>query len=210
MKSIAALLSLIAVTTSAFASNGYNVKVSDGGTAHCKSKADVFRDRFGAYQPRLKSIVVDRDIAEVKIETSFLSCVENDGKFQFTAVKPYDLLTYQVVTFDNGIQTISAKPELIKMISYRDGVYKKIADVELTNNHKQIVTFKLKLDDLLTAQEQVELEDGKTVVGNFDYALQKMIKVDGEDKARRISFGAFRIHFKAVLDRNNTLKIIAL
>jgi len=205
-----ALLGLITISSMAHASNGHNIKVSDGGTAHCKTKADVYRHKFGAYQTRLKSIIVDRDFAEVNIETSFLACVEEDGKVGFKSVRPYDSFSYQSLTFNNGIQTVEVRPELIKMISYKDGVYKKIADLKLDNKQKQIVTLKLKLDDILSAKDQEDLENGKVVLGDFDYTLQKFIKFDDDKTLRPMSFGSFRIHFKAVIDRDYSLKIIGL
>lgn len=208
---LTALVSLVAVSSvTAFASNGYNVKVSDGGAAHCKTKADVVRGRFGAYKTHLKSIVVDGNTAEVKIETILLSCIEKDDKIGFSEVRPYDTLSYQTVTFNNGIQTLHATPEQVKMIAYKDGVYKKLANVELTNEHKQIVTLKLELDDLLSAEEREDLENGKVVLGNFDYTLQKTVKIGDKDYSKRITFGAFRIHFEAFLDKDYTLKIIVL
>ena len=210
MKSLAVLLSFVALTTTAFASSGFNVKVSDGGTAHCKTKADAFRNKFGAYQPRLKSIAVDRDMAKVKLEVSFLSCIEKDGAFGFSAVSAYDSVSYQSITFNNGNQTVTAKTELVKMLAFKDGVYKKIADVTLEDKQKQIVTLNIKIDDLLSAEEQESLEEGKVVLGNFDYALQKFIKIEGEKNVRAINYGAFRIHFKAVLDSSYSLKIIGL
>ncbi len=208
---LTALISLVAASSiTAFASNGYNVKVSDGGAAHCKTKADVVRGRFGAYKTHLKSIVVDGNTAVVKIETILLSCLEIEGKIGFSEVRPYDTLSYQTVTFDNGIQTFHATPEFVKMIAYKDGVYKKIADVELTNDLKQMVTLKLDLDELLTANEREDLEFGKVVLGNFDYTLQKTLKISDRDYSKLITFGSFRIHFKASLDKNNSLKILAL
>lgn len=205
-----ALLTVIALSSTAFASNGYNVKVSDGSAAHCKTKADAFRNNFGAYKTSLKSIVVDRNMAQVKIEVSFLSCLEKDGKFGFSAVSAYEPVTYQTVTFDRGIQTVSAKIKLAKILAYRDGIYKKIADVTLDDEQKQIVTLDLKLDDLLSAKDQEDLAEGKVVLGNFDYAVQKMVKVETEKETRIINFGSFRIHFKAMLDSKYNLKIIGL
>lgn len=200
------LLSLLSF--SAFASTGINLKVSDGASATCKTKADIQRNKFGAYKTRLKAIFVDRDTAEVKVDISFLSCAQNEGEIAFSPVKPYDTFNYQTVSLNSGIQTVNVQPELIKMISYRDGVYKIIADVLLSNEEKQTAILNLKLTDLLSAKDLSDLQDGKTVTGNFDYLIQKTIKIETQKTNDLINFGAFRIHFKANLDQHNQVNIV--
>lgn len=202
------LLSLLSF--SAFASSGINVKVSDGGLATCKTKADIQRNKFGVYKAGLKSITVEDEIAAVKIDVSFLSCVENDGQVGFLEVRPYDSFSYQTVSLSTGISTIQAQAEMIKMISYRDGIYKKIADIQLSNEEKQTVKLELKLQDLLSEEEITALQEGKVVTGNFDYTIQKTIRIENQKRSHLINFGAFRIHFKANLDNNNQVNIIAV
>lgn len=202
------LLSLLSF--SAFASSGINVKVSDGGLANCKTKADIQRNKFGVYKAGLRSITVEDEIAAVKIDVSFLSCVENDGQVGFLEVRPYDSFSYQAISLNTGIRTIQAQTEMIKMISYRDGIYKKIADIQLSNEEKQTVKLELKLQDLLSEEEITALQDGKTVTGNFDYTIQKTIRIENQKRTHLINFGAFRIHFKANLDNNNQVNIIAV
>jgi len=108
------------------------------------------------------------------------------------------------------LKEVEVQPELVKMISYRDGVYKKIADIELGNSSKQDVELQIKIEDLLSEEEITSLNEGNEVVGNFDYQVQKEVRINSGKMTDKINFGAFRIHFKAVLDETNTIKIKTL
>ncbi len=206
MKAI--LLSLLCLST--LASTGTNVKVSDGASAQCKSKADTQRFKFGAYKTELKSVNVANDVAAFKISVNFLSCAMEGESAKFSEIQPYSAFSFQVVSLNKELKEVEVQPELVKMISYRDGVYKKIADIELGNSSKQDVELQIKIEDLLSEEEITSLNEGNEVVGNFDYQVQKEVRINSGKMTDKINFGAFRIHFKAVLDETNTIKIKTL
>lgn len=206
MKAI--LLSFLCLST--LASTGISVKVSDGTVATCKTKSDVHRFKFGAYKAALKEIAVNSDVASFDLKIDFLSCQNKDGDINFSSVKPLDGFNYQSVSFEKGIIDVEVQPESVKMISYRDGVYKIISDVELSNDEQQIVKLDIKVEDLLSSTEIENLRNGQEVIGNFDYMLQKSVVINGSSAAEKINFGAFRIHFKAKVDKSGNIEIVKL
>lgn len=203
-------LFLFLFSFSSLASTAINVKVSDGGAALCESKADSYRQKFGAYKSKVQSISANNEVISVKLELNFLQCKNIDGKYGFVDFKPYDEMSYETVLMSGGRREISAKPELVKLISFKDGVYKKIADVTLINSAKQSVNLQIKLEDILTPEQITNLLNGMEVTGNFDYLVQKFIVIDNAKNADQFNFGAFRVHFKALIDENNELTISLL
>lgn len=204
------LLSFSTLTISAFASTAVNVKVSDGGAAFCESKADAYRQKFGAYQSKVQSISVNNEMIAVKLELNFLQCKNVDGKFSFVDFKPYDEITYETVLMNGERKEISAQPELVKLISFKDGIYKKFADVTVINSATQTINLQIKLADVLTSEQIANLLNGMEVQGNFDYMIQKFIVIDNAKNADLLNFGAYRVHFKALIDENNQLIISLL
>lgn len=201
----ALLLSLLYL--SAIASHGVNVKVADGHIAQCKTKSDVYRYKLGAYQASLNSVGISTDSAHFNLSIKFLSCEANDGEVTFSEVGPFSAFKYQVLTIDSQTKEVSVQPEEVRVIAYKDGVYQKIADIELDNISNQNIDLDIRIDDLLTHDEIIDLNEGKEVIGNFDYQLQKIVRINDSKFKDIVNYGAFRVHFKASLDESQSIKI---
>ncbi|EQC43815.1 hypothetical protein [Bacteriovorax sp. Seq25_V] len=206
MKAI--LFSFLCLST--LASTGINVKVSDGLTAQCKTKADIQRYKFGAYKTSLNSVSVSNETADFNVNVKFLTCQSEGEEIGFSEIAPLSTLSYKVVTMDREVREVIAQPEEVKVIAYRDGVFKKIAEVVLANDSTQDLDLDIKIEDLLSLEEISSLNEGKVITGNFDYQVQKLVRINDSKYANTINFGAFRIHFKASLDASNSIKIETL
>lgn len=195
------LMALLAMGTSnTFALE--TIKVLDGKTAYCKTKYDQYRARLGAYSLNAKSISVDDEKITIGTELKFLNCVYSDGAYAWensTAMAsheytiPYDL---------DSTRTITVVANKAELRVFRDGVYKIINTIDLSD--KAVDTdIEVLLGDFLTIDEMDRLSNGETLTLGLDAFLLKNVSFIGLDNDLRTNknFGTFRIRFE--LKQNN-------
>jgi len=177
-----------------------NIKVADGASAQCNSKADIYNGKFGAYRPVLKDFESSTSGIHFNLELSTIKCLSVSEDFKFILIKPFDTFSYESLNFNGELIKIKAEPVDGRVIFYRDGKYKIISESKIINSEVQNFDINILYDDLFTPSEITKLENGEEVAGNLDYRLQRSIRINNEEVPSSINYGAFRIKFKARLN----------
>jgi len=108
MKKLITLVATFLLGQFLFAIEFNTVKVSDGTTARCNSKADQIRYRAGAYR--------------LEIALQFLKCQQSRNGFQMRAALPHEEFRYEFTNHIavNSIDDIKLRPKSCDNIINRD------------------------------------------------------------------------------------------
>jgi hypothetical protein len=201
MKTVLVLLSFFHIF-STFATEVNVVKVSDGSTAYCQKKTDVYRHKFQVYSLSSVSLEQDNEQVQLNFNISFKECIERDGKFLFNIVYPAVPFSYQTISDvdTNGqpvISIVEAQTEFLRALIYVDGEYKLLADYKFSNKS---LSFSIRLDNLLDREAIASLDRGESVKTSFDFAVQRKLKLRSDagssESSHLVNYGAFRFHFE--------------
>lgn len=199
MKNLIALLALVAAASNVKAEtiNITTVKVADGKIAHCRNMNDFNRNKIGAY--RLNGVSADLEGGKLNIkgEINFLACTKSEeGKFTFVNVGPYHTFSYPVFINRNNISTVDVATERVILRSYVDGKYNKV-DTHMGRNAGSNVEISMDLEEALSAEQMIDLSEGKSVKASVDSFVLKTILItnqDGVSLRDQRAFGSFRFH----------------
>lgn len=195
------LMALLAMS----ASNTFaleTIKVLDGKTAYCKTKYDQFRARLGAYSLNAKAISVDDEKITITTDLKFLKCVYEDSAYNWensTAMASHE---YTIPNADGSLRTIEVVANKAELRAYRDGVYRILSTIDLSDKAVE-TNIEIMLGDFLTVDEMDRLANGEKLTLGLDAFLIKNVSFLGLDNDLRMnkSFGTFRIRFE--LEQNN-------
>ena len=188
------LVALLAMST--FSSYALEtVKVSDGKAAYCKTKHDTFRSRFGAYKISAQSVGVADGIVKIETNFKFMTCIADGEDFSWVQISPLEELRFQTpLPTDSREITVITNSATLKLM--RDGVYKTLDEVELTDD-TATPELQFELDRFLTDSEKEAFEAGELVKINTDIFMIKNITLEGLSMEYQSNkgFGAFRFRF---------------
>lgn len=184
------------------------VKVSDGTVVQCgKSEHGRFRNRFGAYRLKirtLKCIKKDNQKHFLRAEGYFayFSCDYSNASDRVGQLKPYRLdqaRTFKNVGLNpndpNNIYDVSIFADEARVISFQDGVYKKLATTQLGMESLQSFQMDIPVEEL-----KIDLSDTASPHGNgrIDFSMQAHFNFQSklrEPAKQWVDFGDYRIHF---------------
>lgn len=207
MKAIVLLSSVVlSLTTMAKSPVTNIVKVSDGTSAYCKKKSDVFRHRMQAYS--LKSLKVKEIDNSLKFDLSInmLECRDDGaGKvpYHFAKSNIFNDFSYDVLTGVNSDGTrvfnhVTAKTSKVSLKLYKDGVYTLIDEPVGIEGESLETNFssEFPISELLKDQDLEMYEEGKVVRTSFDFMMMRNLefKSNRGSSKQNIRYGAFRVH----------------
>jgi hypothetical protein len=214
MKNTSLTLLLCLVSLSSFAKVN-TVKISDGKSAYCKTKKDLYRNRIGAYNARATEIqLIDEETIKVDIKLKFLTCEKSGDAFNFSLTKPYHTLTYPSLNRASGQRVpVTVTPHEVRFKAFKDGVYKKLTDQLVDNQASQVVSIYLQLSDVMNQQQLEQLEEKVSTNASFDIWTSKLLNYEEETSGiefkKLVNFGSYRIHFNIKYIQNEkTVTII--
>lgn len=195
MKNILKAMAFLALFGSQNVYSLETVKVMDGSSAHCKTKADFYRGKLGAYRLNATGIREVSGKIELDLSLTFLRCSEKAKGYGFKLESPYKT---QVSTDElNEVTTMTISNVLLR--AYQDGIYELVSNDSIRNEKAyQKVTVRIPL-------EKLEVQEGIT---SIDFFLLKdiEIKVDGEILTNGLEpFGKFRVRFSKIKGQYNLL-----
>jgi len=199
MKKLITLVATFLLGQSLFALEFNTVKVSDGTTARCNSKADQIRFRAGAYRFKaFNAQIKDAYRLEIAFALQFLKCQQTRNGFQMSAALPYEEFRYE---FTNHIAVNSIDD--VKIKAYRDGQYKILMEETLKNTSAIKLTFNQDIASILTAKELKILDAKGEIKTSIDFFIAKKVATSSSSSnfKRNINFGSFRVHVK--LEKKN-------
>lgn len=184
------------------------VKVADGTLASCRNMNDVMRHRHQAYMLKNKKLTLEQNILTLKLDVQFVQCVKNGDSFKFMIKNPYERFQFQNYDLSESLRDIEVDTEWVKVIIYRDGIYKLLYKDVLTHNLN--LQTQISLEDLLTEKELERLEQGKAVNVSFDFMLNRKvfsraIMISNEAHPSVIRYGSFRQHLTLVKRNGKTV-----
>ncbi|MCO4754871.1 MAG: hypothetical protein KC478_10350 [Bacteriovoracaceae bacterium] len=172
------------------------VRVFDGLSASCSSKADSVNASLGAYKLRTKTVQINsHGELKLKVELKFLKCADVHGNYKFVETSP--LGTVERNTYSG---TVSTTINAVEIKAYEDGVYDLLLNEELDYRSRQTVSLTTRHDNL------VNLEEGKSKTVAIDFFITKSISTVSNNKVfdSVVPFGAYRIKVQ-VSKANNEL-----
>lgn len=195
MKKLIFVTASLLFAHSLFALEFTSVKVFDGTTASCNSKADQIRYRSGAYRFKaLNAQVTNSYNLEINFALEFLKCSETRSGFQLTEALPYAEFSYE---FGDHVAVNSIGD--VKIKAYRDGLYKILMEESLANTSKMKLTFDQDIATVLTERELETLDRLGEVKTSIDFFVVKNVKTSSTNSSefkRNINYGSFRVHVK--------------
>lgn len=169
-------------------------KVLDATSARCESKINFLENKLQAY--KVKSFAYHNNWKNYQVEIimniEMLSCNETNKRYAFKEVNIYDLFTYK--NYKDEEITVTTKDANI--IFYRDGIYKKLAQVNIEDErHKSKIIAKFDINDLFTRDEFQRYLNGEKVKTTLDFNLNRHIEVSNDQITEEFkqSYGAFRV-----------------
>lgn len=172
------------------------IKVLDGSSASCASRADVFQHQFGAYRLQAQGGSVQGEKLRLNLKAEFFQCDEFGRSIGFAARGVTESFEQTVYSNVRGVEKTTIETKSAEIVSYRDGVYRPVLKSEISGAR---VTLVAELKELLSAAEYEALHAGDSVKLSLDSFLTKVVtdrRVAGEIP---VSFGAFRSHVELKL-----------
>lgn len=189
-------IALIALTLSATAMARVSsrlVKVLDGTTAICATKADTIKYVNGAYRLSNQKVSIVDNKLKISLKADFFQCGEFDRSIGFKNIGFTETFEQAIYSTARGIDTATITTNAADLRFFRDGVYTIISKIDVSGVSPTVST-EFALSDLLTADELAALDAGKEVKTSVDTVLTKRVNFRSAeaDMNNPIHFGAFR------------------
>lgn len=169
------------------------VKVLDGTSAICQTKADIVRQVNGAYRLSKQKVELEQATLTLSYQAQFFTCTEVDGEIGFKSIGFTETFNQMIYSTSRGLDFASITTEAAEMRFLRDGVYKVLATINMERASERI-TAEIALADLLSESEMQKLNDGEAINTSIDTFLFKKVIFSSADLTMKnpVSFGAYR------------------
>ncbi len=170
-------------------------KVFDGTLAHCNNANDHLKNQAGVYRFKaLSASIKDSSYLEIPYNLTFLKCAKIGQEYQMIPSLPYASYEYTFLKthVHNEVKEVRVK-------AYRDGIYDVLLDEVVNNGRSLSLNFDSDIENLITNEEKIRLEDNGDIVIAVDFFIIKTVRIttdSGSSFLRNLPYGSFRVHVK--------------